>query len=307
MILLNSDIFSRLKNEFDNFSRNLEHSIFNYVFLNGNRQEIKKELKKYINTDGGFGKGLEPDFQLLFSSATATSMGMRYAYKYLAREDAKEIVESASIFLEKTFNKKQMRWFSVPKEVNDFAHAPWWTYRDDIEMSVIDYSWGNPTAEIIGYLYNFDIKIDDFSSEDLLEIAIEKFNKKKEYKSEHEVFCYIRLYNLLPENQAEKLRESITEAIDQLLCRDYKRWRNEYLPKPLDFIKAPSENHFNIQDDLIQKNLDLYEEQIKNNTFISPTWEWGSYPDDWERSKKQWTGILTLNSLITLKNFNRLK
>ena len=307
LIKINSDEFNRLKNEFENFSRSLENSIFNYVFLSGNKKEIKNELKKYINSDRGFGKGLEPDFQLPFSSATATSMGMRYAYKYLKREDAGEIVESASIFLEKTFNKEQMRWFSVPKEVNDFPHAPWWTYRDDIKMSVIDNSWGNPTAEIIGYLYNFNKKIDRFNSEDLLEITIDKFNKKEEYKSEHEVFCYIRLYNILPKNQANKLKESITEAIDQLLCRDYKRWRNEYLPKPLDFIEAPSENHFNIPNALIQKNLDLYEEQIKDNFFISPTWEWGSYPEDWKRSKKQWTGILTLNSLITLKNFNRLK
>jgi len=76
-------------------------------------------------------------------------------------------------------------WCSVPVTVNGYPHAPWWKHRNDIGMTAIDYSWGNPTAELIGYLYEYReyvTKLDIFS---LVKYAIDNLNEHTEFNSDN--------------------------------------------------------------------------------------------------------------------------
>lgn len=101
------------------------------------------------------------------------------------------------MLVEVRFDMHRKGWYSVPSKVNKYPHAPWWEFRDDISMTVIDYSWGNPTAELIGYLYTYRKYLKQLDIYALIQNAITNLNERTEFKSEHEIYSYIRLYNAL--------------------------------------------------------------------------------------------------------------
>jgi hypothetical protein len=43
-----------------------------------------------------------------------------------------DLVRQAIQYLVTTFDRSTMRWPAVPPGVNDYPHAPWWHYQDDI-------------------------------------------------------------------------------------------------------------------------------------------------------------------------------
>ena len=100
--------------------------LFEYYFFNGSSDDVLEELKKYQNEDGGFGHGLEPDFLLPLSSPMATTIAFQILNS-LDYIDEKMVKKSVN-YLDRTFDKDRMGWWSVPPEVNDYPHAPWWNY-----------------------------------------------------------------------------------------------------------------------------------------------------------------------------------
>jgi hypothetical protein len=73
------------------------------------------------------------------------------------------------------------------------------------------------------------------------------------------------------------------------------------------FVNCPQSYKFGIDDQYINDNLDYLIERIEDNGSISPSWTWSNYEEEWEKAKKEWTGVLTLNALIALDNFKRLE
>ncbi len=289
-----------------NVGRELEREIFIHTFEKQNEENILKALLKYQNKDGGFGNGMEPDFRLPDSSATATSIGLRILSEYIPAEMAETVLKKASAYLQKSFFESEKRWRAVPKTVNDYPHAPWWEFKGDIGMTVIDYSWGNPTAEIVAYLLEFKDYFEALNPKALNDIAIEKIEAKEEFKSEHEIYCYIPLYKKQTDEQKKKrLEEKITRAVQQLLVTDREKW-GEYVPKPLDFVTENNQSTFGISDELINTHLDVLVDEMETNQHIEPTWTWGQYEEAWQKSKQDWAAILTLKALHLLKAFGRI-
>ena len=104
----------------------------------------------------GFGKGIEPDFKLIQSSPMTTPIGLRHLSKIDQSDRAQNMISKAIEYLESTFDIDTKVDKRFPRStVNKYPHAPWWEFKNDINMTVIDYSLGNPTAELIGYLYKY--------------------------------------------------------------------------------------------------------------------------------------------------------
>lgn len=306
MKMLSKDSFNKASKFIKEHGRLLEKAIYEYHFCNGSSEEILNELKKYQNDDGGFGNGLESDFKLPYSSPMATSIAFQHLIKLSDEEKAIDLIRSGIKYFENTFHEERMGWFSVSKEVNDFPHAPWWNYDEKKNMTIIDNSWGNPTAEIIGYLYKYRDLVSKFNVEEFLDFAFNHLNKMDKFPSEHEIYCYLRLYELLPRELSEKIKDKLTIAVKELVCCKREEW-DKYVPQPLNFVKSKKSSKFGISDESIEENLDYLIDVIETNGKINPSWEWGNYQLDWEKAKKEWTGVLTLNSLITLDRFNRIE
>lgn len=302
---LSKTLFEQLNSYMDTDARPLEKSIFNYYFNESSGDDILDSLVAFQNTDGGFGKGIEPDFKLIKSSPMATSIGLRYLSKLDNSDRAQNMIAKAVEYLETTFDSNRNGWYSVPSIVNNYPHAPWWEFRNDINMTVIDYSWGNPTAELIGYVYKYKKYLNNLDIYSLRNYAITNLNKRTEFNSEHEIISYIHMYNVLDEEFSSQIVDTLKLAVSKLVNINQSEWIN-YVPTPLKFINLDSKNFFGIECKFIDQNLDYLIDRLEEDGKLLPTWQWDKYLEEWKIAKIEWMGILTLEALLSLLKFNRI-
>lgn len=304
---LSKNSFEKASQIIKESARPLEKLIYQDYFHQPCQEEIVSELKKYQNNDGGFGHGIEPDFRLPLSSPMASSVAFHHLMKYDLNDESIGVIKSGIKYFENAFIPECNGWFVLSKEVNDYPHAPWWHFNEKEGMTVIDKNWGNPSAEIIGYLYKYRDFVSNLNIEELLNFALDYWNNKSKFASENEIYCYISLYNIIPDQYSKMLESKISEGIQQHICKEVADWKDKYVPKPLDFVTDPESNRFGISDELIEKNLDLWVDILTENKKLEPTWAWNDYKDEWKKARNEWTGLLTLNALICLNKFGRIE
>lgn len=302
---LSEELFKNCGNYIMERGRSLEKYLFIDYFIEPCKSDIINELKKFQNQDGGFGNGLESDFCLPYSSAMATSIGLRYLSRRDKQAESSGMIKNAIEYLEDTYVRRRKGWFAVPREVNDFPHAPWWNYDEESGMTIIDKHWGNPTAELIGYLYKYREYVTGLNVYDMLEYAMNYLNRKRIFESQHEIYCYIDLYHTLPEELAVKFKNTLDIAIGQLVNKNIEEWE-DYVPKPLDFITDPNET-FGIDSESIDTNLDYYIWKIETDGVIIPNWSWGNYEEQWKTAKVKWAALITFKTLRILDKFDRIE
>jgi len=283
----------------------LERAIYNIRFHNEALESLLKPLSHYQNEDGGFGNGIEPDFWMKESSPMATSIGLKYLKLVEKTHEGQQMIQKAIAYLETVYSEKRKGWFCVDKRVNDYPHAPWWTYNIEKEMTVIDESWGNPTSELIGYLIRYKDYVKQLNVEELVEYAIYHYLHESELESEHEVYCYIRLYNNLNEEKQKELVYRIEHAVEKLIAPELNAWTT-YVAMPLNFIEVDSECFFGIKVSDINRNLDYFVERLNETGSIDPVWSWDDYKEQWIDAKRQWKGIILLETVTKLERFQRI-
>lgn len=289
-------------------ARDLDKSFYEYYFEEGSSENVVKVLSRYQNDDGGFGNALESDFRLPNSSPVATSRGIRMLSELEETKEIKKMIKIAIEYLESTYDEKRNGWYALPKEVNDYPHAPWWHY-DEVEgMTVIDKNWGNPSAEIVAYLYKYREYLNKLDINNLVEYAITYIDNKNKFESDFELYCYIILFDLLPNELKNKLRNRIADGISQIIEYDQEKW-GEYLPRPLDFVLSPEKEKFQVKGHKIDKNLDYYVGLLEDRegNLIDPPWGDSYYQGDLKPAYNEWKGALTLEILKTLNNYNRIE
>jgi hypothetical protein len=303
--MLSKDCFNKASKSIVEYGRPLENSLFQAYFKGGTEKEIINELKKFQNQDGGFAHGIESDLRMPNSSPMATSVGVRLLSHLKETDESKKMIKAAIGYLETAFDSERKGWFAVSKEVNGFPHAPWWHYNEDNGMTVIDRNWGNPSAEILAYLYKYREYIKKLDIDYLVEYAINYIENKQEFNSENEVFCYIKLYEVLPGQLQKRLENRIVAAIEQTITYDEKQW-HEYVPRPLDFVKSLNGNRFGVLESKINHNLDFVINQLESHGKILPPWGESFYKGDLKEAYNEWIGVLTLKALITLNRYMRI-
>ncbi len=302
---LSKSIFKEVEKYIKNNARELDKKIFELYFNKCSEEEVLEEINKYQNEDGGFGHGIESDFFMPQSTPMATTVGFQYL-NYINNEKAKEVIKRGIKYLENSYDESRNGWYAVSDKVNEYPHAPWWNFDDKINQTVIDNYWGNPSAEIIGYLYKHKEFVKNLDLKKLIEKSISNIKEKNEFESFHEIYCYISLYNNVDDEIKRKIKDKIAQAVTELVETDRNKWF-EYTAKPLDFITDPKMEKFGIKDKHFNENLDYLIEDLEKSGRVNPNWEWGTYPDSWEKAKNNWTGVLTVKALILLDKFGRIE
>ena len=306
MKILSKDKFDEVRESIMKYGRPLEKSLFKNHFDGNNVKTVVSELKRYQNLDGGFAHGIESDFRLPDSSPMATSVGIRLLSEVDSLEEARYMIEAAIGYLEKNFDKERNGWFAVSKEVNDHPHTPWWHYNEDDGMTIIDRNWGNPSAEIVAYLYRYREFVKVLDIDKLVEYSINYIESVEEFDSENEIFCYIKLYEVLPEHLQKRLENVLPAAINQLIVYDAERW-NEYVPTPADFVSTDKSARFGMPESKIDENLDFLIDKLNHEGKILPPWGDSFYQEDLKEAYNEWIGVLSLNALMTLDGFGRIE
>jgi hypothetical protein len=265
---------------------------------------VLRALAAYQNPDGGFGHNLEGDFTLPASSPMATSV----AFQILTAMDApvdEPLVQGGIAYLLQTYLPERPGWISVPPEVNDHPHAPWWHYDPRQGGSVIDLSWGNPTAELVGYLARYRSLVPTVVFEPLLAYTLKYFRQFTGEMNMHELYCFLRLAEQLPEDEAQAMQPKLTDFVLQAVCLDPAEWGG-YCAQPLDFVSSPASFLYSSLAEAVQVNLDDRIDRLSPEGIAPVPWEWENYPAEWAAQRPEIEGREALKNLILLKRFDRL-
>lgn len=279
-------------------ARAVDLALFEYEFEAGSADAVLQALRAYQNEDGGFGKGLEPDIRCAASSAYVTTIGLQYLARVGADEDH-EMVQKAIGYLLSTFNSEKIGWDIVPPAVEQAPRAPWWNYEPDRE------DWGNPNAEIVGYLLKYSKWVPAEMLDRLTDHAIKYLERLENYEF-HELLCYLRLQEQLPESLREKVAGKIKAIVEHCVTVDPAQWEG-YGLQPIQVVTSPASPFYSQYADVVQKNVEHLASKQTESGCWEPTWTWGGLHEElWEQAKVEWSGRLTVDHLLTLRAFDRL-
>ena len=201
----------KIRTRFFQVARPLEQAQYKFRFENGSPSLVIKELQAYQNFDGGFGHGIEPDFHLPSSTPIATTVALQILDTLPESSEKEAIFRKAFTYFLTNYSYDRQGWFAATEEVNLFPHAPWWEWDVNLKQTMIDNHWGNPTAEILGYFWKYKAFYPNWEINPIIDSAIRKFAKIEKYQSEHEVYCYIRLFCHLDFEHQHKLEMLVKE------------------------------------------------------------------------------------------------
>ncbi|WP_341279175.1 hypothetical protein [Paenibacillus sp. FSL H8-0537] len=277
--------------------RELEKALFKFEFESGSTDNVVMELTKYQNYDGGFGKGLEPDLRCDVSSVLATTTALQILSGMKVSREHESIAKAIN-YLANQYSREHMGWEIIPVEADEAPRAIWWNYQGHRPQ------WGNPNAEVLGYLYQYNKTLPDHIVKEIT-VKAEQYLDNCEELEMHEIYCYLRLAERMSGERLNHFTKKLEHLLD--LCVVVKQEdRKGYCATPLQVVDSPESLFYHNYSEVIPADLD---EIITNQTgegSWQPNWNWGRFEEEWKLAEKEWAGIITLNTLKTLRAFNRI-
>jgi len=280
-------------------ARPLEKSLLGYYFNNEQSTSVIKELSKFQNEDGGFGKALEPDVRLTDSSVLATTIAFQ-KFRELNIPASEEIVQKACRYILNTYDNTNKIWLNVPANVDDASHATWWNYNGDPEKFL-----GNPRVEIVAYFYDYPDLFPENLKQGLTIELLSHLNSLNGSIEMHDLLCYTRLVETknLPIDIKNKMVEILKPLVISTVASNPSDWNN-YGLTPLTIITSPESMFYPELKSLVPANLEYLSKNQTTEGYWSPSWNWESVSkEDWAKAEKDLRGIITLNNLILFQNF----
>jgi hypothetical protein len=209
------------------------------------------------------------------------------------------MIDDAMRYLLDSYDEGKKGWDIVPKEVDRAPRAIWWEYGAFKDL------WGNPNAEIVGYLNLFPSADGAKLASRLNAHAVEYLRDRCERNEVHEMACYLRYAETLPSDALSVIDDKLEQFVDNCITRNPDE-RQGYGGYPLLIVDSQKSRYYKKYEEVIPRDLDeLIANQGEDGTW-SPNWTWGRYEETWEVAKKDWQGIFTLNALRTLRSFGRI-
>jgi len=303
--LLSKEAFDSSLRFIETTARPLEVARLHCHFNGASAESVLAILREYQNADGGFGNALEPDFRAMESSALCTTIAFQVLRSIRIRPEDDVVLKGIAYFL-KTLDREQGHWRIIPKATDDSPHAPWWNQTG--REGVFDIFSLNPTAEILGYLYDCQKHVPDDIISSVYGRVVSHVSAV-ETTEMHGLLCCLRLQQTrnLPQDVGERLRWKIAAFINETVARDPTQWKG-YSLRPLQVVDSPDSPFMVGLDKAVAANLDYEISSRNEDGSWTPTWTWGdAFPDAWKTACREWSGIITLEKLLLLQRFKRIE
>ena len=303
--MLSKEAFGASRRFIEANARPLEIARFHYHFDGASHEPTIAALRKFQNSDGGFGHALEPDLRTSESSALCTSIAFQVLRSTQALLDD-ALISSTTAYLLETLDRKIGHWRIIPQSAEESPHAPWWN-QENREDIFVRFSL-NPTAEILGYLYDCQRYVpSDIIT--LISDGVINHLSALENIEMHELLCCLRLLRTetLPEIARDPIYQKLSHLVDGMVECDPTKWEG-YCLRPLQVADDPGSPFVAGIEDAVASNLDYEISSQNDDGSWTPTWSWGSaFPDAWEEASREWSGIITIEKLLLLKRFRRIE
>jgi hypothetical protein len=284
-------------------ARPLERARYRFHFGGGPVAEVRAALAAFQNTNGGFGHGLEPDLRLPGSSAYATSVALNF-FRELGLPAADPMVRSAVRWSQSAFDRTLDRWPATPAGVNDWPHAPWWTWKEPGERGFT----ANPGVELVAHLWHYHAAADAGFLAEIAGRVQQLLDALPEKPEMHDLLCILRLAETptAPAALRDQAAEFARRAGLAIVERDAKAWAG-YGLQPLMLAPRIDSLLTPLLGDAVWANLDFIVGRQGDDGAWPPTWSWANlFPDDWPLAEREWKGMLTMQTLLTLRSYGRL-
>ncbi len=281
-------------------ARPLEKARYAYHFEKGDRERVIDALMTFRNADGGFGNALEPDFRVPDSTPVATWMASRIMEEIGLKSDH-SLIKSTVGYLKRTPEKENWRYFFRIPAINDHPHAPWWHYT--LGNAIEGY---NPTASLLGFLHKHMPKDDPHrgSLEDAVEEAVKHFIDH-DIEEMHELRCFNELHAYLRgTRQNDAFRKKLSQRNLDVVEHDREKWFTTYCARPSQLFLTDKTPGADQVQALIVEELEMMRKHRSEEGVFDITWSWGCYEETFKRAKREWMGILALETLLRHKTFN---
>jgi hypothetical protein len=281
-------------------ARPLEKSLYEYHFEDAPAAAVLHELAVFQNRDGGFGHALGPDIRLNDSSVAVT-MSALHRMREIGADVDHPVVAGACRYLLDTV--EGLDWPIIPRNIDDAPHAPWWVIGGDLDRSSI-----NPRAEIVGYMHQYARHFPDDLCAAVTQSGLDVLFQHPNQMEMHDLMSYIRLWETeaLPRDVRDRILDKLKAVAEGMIERDPGRWK-EYGLQPLFVVSSPESPFASMFAAELEQNIDFLIDQQNDDGTWGPNWTWGDlWPDVWPQARREWTSVITFNSLHTLKLFGRL-
>lgn len=289
-------------------ARPLDIARWNYLFENGDKQDVIKYLMAYQNPDGGFAHALEPDCWNQQSTPVQTWVATRIIEEIGLEDKKHPMIVKILNYLETTpdFNGNFWSGLNTVPSNNEYPHAPWWSF------NVQEESGYNPTASLTGFM----LKYADRTSAAytlgirLLKEAYDYLISSASLESMHEVSCFVELYDYLKDVDELKVvdlnifKDTLQQAIGKLLTYDTSLWNITYSCKPSLFIHSKESDFYYEMRELCDFECKFIQQTQNEDGTWSVTWNWNEYPEEWSISKNWWKTDIIIKNLKYLKAFH---
>ncbi len=303
-MILSTQAFARARRFVETRARPLEAARMRFHFDSAPADAVAAELKKFQNGDGGFGNALEPDLRTHESSALATSIAFQ-VIRETGRTPFESMASRAVDYLRSTFDNAKGTWRIVPRTAETEPHAPWWN-QSGREDTFESFSL-NPTAELLGYLCDYRDALNEPLIATLSSKALDHISHLETIEM-HELLCCKRLAETKDLDAAfrEQLLGCMHKLLKATVSTDSTQWAG-YGLRPLQVADRPDSSFFETFRDAVKQNLDYEISTQQADGMWAPAWSWGDqFPEDWEKAKLEWAGVLTVDKLIMLQRYERI-
>ncbi|MBN2300599.1 MAG: hypothetical protein JXC31_05380 [Acholeplasmataceae bacterium] len=287
------------------YARPLEIAQIDHLFSHGLQEDVFIELEKYQNPDGGFGRALEPD-SWNPNSSPITSWFAMTILRTLDISGELPMVRRLFDYLESTFERQYQLWPRLIPSNDHYPCAPWWNFQhDSFDL--------NPSASIAGFVLKYEKKNSKLykMANHVVNQAI-KYLKKSTTIEVHELRSIIDMANdLISANRHDLMNEKVKMLIlthmEKIIELDESKWFSSYAVKPSALIKYHPSLGSDVYRNLIIKELDLAMLSRNDDGVWKPTWNWGIYPDIFEKASEMWIGIIGFEYLRLIKSYDYIK
>ena len=303
MGMLSSEAFVRAARFLDEVARPLEAARFRHAFEGAPAGPAIEALGAYQNEDGGYGRALEPDLRTPSSSALATSQALLSLADLGVQADHPQ-VQAAVAYLERSRDPERWLWPIVPDDAGAHPHAPWWG-REGLEERFGGYLV-NPRAAVVAGLLRFEDAHEASWLGGVAEDTVRAIETRE--LDMHELLVALQLLEAprLGVGSRARVRAACEHAALRLVATDADAWHG-YGLRPVTVVPRPDSPLHHLFAEVVHSNLDWLIEQQGDDGAWAPSWAWDVYPEAWAEARREWQGVLTLETLLALRAYGRLE
>lgn len=313
MTKLTRSSFERARAAILRHARPVDVALFRYSFDHGGNEAVVQAVEAFQNGDGGFGRGIEPDFRLESSSVIGTVTAFHYLHAVDAQADD-AVVQKGVGYLASNYRRSEKRWLEAPPEVNLYPHAPWWHHNGAAPEPG---QWAIPGANVAATFHRYSGLVPTDLLEEVTHVAITEFDASPRPLGPYPVEAYLELAEAAPPAVAEKLLPRLKAAVRQSVKLTPEGWAEDHY-QPFWLATTPDAAAAGVLRPELEQNLEWQIGRQEEDGLWQPAWDWSigtpimgcdcsagkrrhEFESAWEKARQEWAGQVTVRTLRALQ------